>query len=56
MQLVRKANAPRSTGATILEIVWFDIDYRMNAPVSLYNQKIREGIRCRFVRSSKLRN
>jgi hypothetical protein len=25
-QLVRNANAPRSAGATILTIIWFDID------------------------------
>ena len=29
-QLARNANAPSSAGATILFIVRFDIDYRMN--------------------------
>jgi hypothetical protein len=30
-QLVKNANATRSAGATILVIVRFDIDYRMNS-------------------------
>jgi hypothetical protein len=39
-QLVKKANVPRSTEATILDIFRFDIDDRMNFSVWSYNQKI----------------
>ena len=38
-QLVRNANAPSSAGATILIIVRFDIDYRMNTFVWPCNEK-----------------
>jgi hypothetical protein len=38
-QLVSKANAPRITGGTILDIVRFDIEYLMKASVYSDNLK-----------------